>query len=157
MKNKVFLSWFCAGAILLVVLVGTLSIGYAKQEAYPARDIVWIVPFSPGGGYDTYARGIIPYLEKYLPRKVNVVVKNIRGAGGVTGVSHLYKSKPNGYTLGYAAYPGMAVVKMTMDVGFDPGKLTPLAKIAVSPQALFVAGNSPFKSLKDLKRKGKIK
>jgi tripartite-type tricarboxylate transporter receptor subunit TctC len=29
------------------------------------RNIRWIIPYSPGGGYDEYARLLGPFLEKY--------------------------------------------------------------------------------------------
>ena len=32
---------------------------------YDGRVIRWIIPYSPGGGYDEYGRMIAPYLEKY--------------------------------------------------------------------------------------------
>lgn len=147
-------NWLCflVGTLALLLAVSGVVGNKAAAESYPAKDILWIIPLRAGGGYDTYSRRIAPVMAQYLPNKVNVVAKNVTGAGGVTGVSTLFKSKPDGYTIGLAAYPGMAVASMTMDIGFDPNKLTPLAQLAVSPQALFVSGKSKIKTLDDLKK-----
>ena len=39
---------------------------------FPTKDINLIVIFRAGGGYDIQARMIAPFLEKYLPNKVNI-------------------------------------------------------------------------------------
>ncbi|MEW6671879.1 MAG: tripartite tricarboxylate transporter substrate binding protein [Thermodesulfobacteriota bacterium] len=147
-------SWqvFLVGGLALMLMASAINTHEAYAENYPEKDILWIIPLRAGGGYDTYSRRIAPVMSKYLPNKVNVGAKNITGAGGVTGVSTVFKSKPDGYTIGLAAYPGLAVASMTMDIGFDPNQLTPLAQIAVSEQALFVSSKSKLKSLDDLKK-----
>jgi tripartite-type tricarboxylate transporter receptor subunit TctC len=151
MRRKGYKSFLVSGIIFLLFL-SAIVVNEVAAGSYPEKDILWIVPYRAGGGYDTYARIIAQYLGKYLPNNVSVGVKNMKGAGGITGVSTLYKSRPDGYTIGWAAYPGMAVAKMTMDLGFDPEALTPIAQIAVSPQALFVGGKSNIKSINDLKK-----
>lgn len=143
---------FLVGGLAFLLILSAFVTGDVRAETYPDKDILWIIPLRAGGGYDTYSRRIAPVMAKYLPNKVNVVAKNITGAGGITGVSTLFKSKPDGHTIGLAAYPGTAVANMTMDIGFDPDKLTPLAQIAVSPQALFVSGKSKLNTLDDLKK-----
>lgn len=150
MKKKTSLI-FLAGGLAFLLIASAMVAPSVVAESYPEKDIIWIIPLRAGGGYDTYSRRIAPVMSAYLPNKVNVVPKNITGAGGVTGVSTVFKSKPDGYTIGLAAYPGLAVAEMTMDIGFDPGKLTPLAQIAVSEQALFVSSQSKLKSLEDLR------
>ncbi|MDF1593591.1 MAG: tripartite tricarboxylate transporter substrate binding protein [Desulfobacterales bacterium] len=151
MKRKTCLI-FLVGVLTLLLIASAIITHAVAAETYPEKDILWIIPLRAGGGYDTYSRRIAPVMSKYLPNKVNVVAKNITGAGGITGVSTVFKSKPDGYTIGLAAYPGMAVANMTMDIGFDPDKLTPLAQIAVSEQALFVSSKSKIKSYDDLKK-----
>jgi len=151
MKGKKF-HYILVGVLSFFIAMSAIVVPDARAENFPEKDILWIIPLRAGGGYDTYSRRIAPVMAKYLPNKVNVVAKNITGAGGVTGVSTVFKSKPDGYTIGLAAYPGMAVANMTMDIGFDPDKLTPLAQIAVSEQALFVSGKSKIKTLDDLRK-----
>ena len=72
------------------------------RAAFPERDITWIVPYAPGGGFDAWSRQIALTMQKYLPKGINVVVKNVTGAGGRTGSIGLYRSNPDGYTIGFA-------------------------------------------------------
>jgi len=34
---------------------------------YPEKNITVIVPYSAGGGFDSYVRGVLPAMQKYLP------------------------------------------------------------------------------------------
>ncbi|MFQ5981745.1 MAG: Bug family tripartite tricarboxylate transporter substrate binding protein [Woeseiaceae bacterium] len=65
---------------------------------YDGRVIRWIIPYSPGGGYDEYGRMIAPYLEKYTGARVDIV--NLPGAGGMRGVNELFHSPNDGLTIG---------------------------------------------------------
>ena len=90
-----------------VIAMGLASPAFAA--GYPDKDITLVVPFSPGGGFDTYARLIAPFLEKHLPNKVHVIVKNEPGAGGRKGLTDVYRSKPDGYKLVIVNVPGAMV------------------------------------------------
>ena len=65
---------------------------------YDGRKIKWIIPYSPGGGYDEYARLISPYLEKYTGARVDIY--NMPGAGGLRGNNELFGAAKNGLTIG---------------------------------------------------------
>src|SRR5580765_1338696 len=39
----------------------------AASADFPARNIQFIIPYAPGGGFDVYVRVIAPVMEKYLP------------------------------------------------------------------------------------------
>ena len=63
--------------------------------AYPERPINMIVAYSPGGGTDLVARGIVPYIEKYLGNNARIIVMNRPGAGGEIGFAALANSAPD--------------------------------------------------------------
>ena len=65
---------------------------------YDGRVIKWIIPYSPGGGYDEYGRLIAPYLEKYTGARVDIL--NLPGAGGMRGANELFNAVPDGLTIG---------------------------------------------------------
>ena len=65
---------------------------------YDGRNIRWIVPYSPGGGYDEYARLLSPFLQKYTGARVDIV--NMPGAGGMRGANELFNAPDNGLTIG---------------------------------------------------------
>ena len=56
---------------------------------YAGKTVTVVVGFSPGGGYDIYARTIARHLGNHIPGKPNVIVQNMPGAGSFTSVRHL--------------------------------------------------------------------
>lgn len=70
----------------------------AAEAFYDGNTINWIVPYSPGGGYDEYSRLIIPYFEKYTGARVRL--QNNPGAGGMRGANDIYRAPKDGLTVG---------------------------------------------------------
>ena len=142
------------GAIALVIAT-TLAIPGAVAK-YPEKTITFIIPFSPGGGFDTYVRALVPVMEKRLG--VTVVPKNMPGAGGRKGAAFLYKSKPDGYRISIMNLPGKAIAAIKggkKGVGYDLRKFTWLGQIASDSYVIAVAGKSKIKSIADLKKLGR--
>ena len=126
------------------------------DSAYPSRNIEFIIPKAPGGGFDSLVRMISPPFERALPRKVNVVPDNIPAGGGGKGVSQLYRAKPDGYTLGAVDIPGTFILQARQGGGaFDLQKMVWLCSLG-RPEymCLAVGQNSPLKTFADLKKLG---
>src|ERR1700704_2372643 len=64
--------------------------------AFPAKNIQFVIPYAPGGGFDVYPRLIAPVMEKYLPNKINIVPINIAAGAGSRGGRQLFRSTPDG-------------------------------------------------------------
>ncbi|MBL0712268.1 MAG: hypothetical protein JJV98_01090 [Desulfosarcina sp.] len=71
----------------------------------------WIVPFSPGGGFDTYSRLIAPHLAAKVGAAVTV--ENVSGAGGTLGSRRIQQARPDGRTLGIINAPGLLTAALT--------------------------------------------
>src|SRR5947208_7832765 len=70
----------------------------SSESAYfEGKTVRLVVGYSPGGGYDVYARMIAPYLKKYL--NAAVVVENKPGAGGITALNGISIAPPDGLQL----------------------------------------------------------
>src|SRR6266436_4352192 len=69
----------------------------AWAQAYPTRPVRWIVGFPPGGGADTVARIIGPWLSQRLGQPV--VIENRPGASSTLAAQAVVNSPPDGYTL----------------------------------------------------------
>jgi tripartite-type tricarboxylate transporter receptor subunit TctC len=79
----------------------------ARAQAWPAKHITIIVPLAAGTGMDTLARLYAERLSQALGKPV--IVDNRPGAATMLGVGALAKSAPDGYTLGVATAPAMAI------------------------------------------------
>jgi len=139
-----------AGAVALGV--ATVFSGSAFA-AFPEKNITFIIPYAPGGGFDTYVRRIAPAMEKYLPGKVNVLPKNVDGAGGRKALSDLYRAKPDGYTLAIFNMPGMLLDKILgKKTQYEIDRFVWLSQLAVSPYVLAVNPKGPYQTIADLKK-----
>src|SRR5262249_40931961 len=67
-----------------------------KRRTYPARPIRLVVPFPPGGAFDTLAR---PWVEQVKPLLGTMFVENIGGGGSSLGAAAVAHARPDGYTI----------------------------------------------------------
>ena len=144
-------------AVGATLAVAAVFLGIASGEtraAFPDKDINWIVPYAPGGGFDAWSRQIAATMQKHLPQGVNVVVRNVTGAGGRSGSIALYRAKPDGYTVGLLDVAGLLPYQKAVGAdkaGFDIEKYVWIGRVATEPWVFLVAAKSPLKSLADLK------
>jgi tripartite-type tricarboxylate transporter receptor subunit TctC len=121
--------------------------GFA-QAKYPDRPVRVIVPFPPGGAYDTIGR---PWADRMKAALGTVVVENIGGAGGGVGAAAASRSRPDGYTVllgGATTHITEALLKTKPT--YDPVKdLEAISPIAVTAFAIAVHPSVPVKDLKE--------
>jgi tripartite-type tricarboxylate transporter receptor subunit TctC len=128
--------------------------GPAIAAGFPEKDITFIIPYGPGGGFDTIVRKLSPVMQKYLPNKVNVVPKNIAGGGGKKALVTLYRAKPDGDQIAIFNMPGMLLDKILgQKTDYDIDKFTWIGRIAVDPYVLTASAKKGITSWKDLKGK----
>jgi tripartite-type tricarboxylate transporter receptor subunit TctC len=106
--------------ILGFAIVG-LCAGAAGAEPYPERPITAIVPFAAGGPTDVIMRLIAEPMGKALGRQL--IIENVAGAGGTTGITRGAQAKPDGYTimLGNMGTHGAAPA-LYPQLKYDPSK-----------------------------------
>jgi tripartite-type tricarboxylate transporter receptor subunit TctC len=140
------------GSLLAVMLA--LAANPAAADWPNDKPIKFIIPYSPGGGFDTIVRNIAPALEKALGAEV--VPENIPGAGGTKGAATVARAAPDGYTIGIYNMPGFTVSALAgKKLGFELDKVTWLANLATARYAIAVKSDSPIKTFKDLCGQGR--
>jgi tripartite-type tricarboxylate transporter receptor subunit TctC len=145
------LKTFSTACVSALVLAGFAAPAAEAADWTPKRNITFMIPYGPGGGFDVMSRKIAPFIEKHLGGKVNVVPKNIQGAAGAKAAIELAKSKPDGTRLMIFNLPGHAVFNIEGDTSkYDMTKYTWVGRIATAGYVLAVSGRSKFKTLKDL-------
>jgi tripartite-type tricarboxylate transporter receptor subunit TctC len=135
----------------LLAAAPALLLARTAAAAFPDRDIAFVIPDGPGGGFDSYVRAIAPAMEAALPRKVNIVPTNVPGAGGARAASEIFRARPDGTMIGIFNVPGITVQQMRGAGGFDLDKFTWLGRAGEDHYALAVGANSPLTSIADLK------
>ncbi len=80
-----------AAAVGAVTLLAASAVHAQQSPAdfYKGKTVNLVVGFSPGGGYDQYARQLARQLGKHIPGNPTVVVQNSPGAGSLTAVRRL--------------------------------------------------------------------
>ena len=131
-----------------------LVAGGAAHADFPMDDnITFVIPYSPGGGFDTIVRQFAPALEEALG--TSVVPENISGAGGSRGGQAVFRADPDGYTIGIYNVPGLTVNQMTgRDQGYDINQVIWIADLAVATYALAVPANNEINTVADLCGRG---
>lgn len=138
----------CALLIELWVTTGAAS---PASSSWPRKDIAFVVPYSPGGGYDIQARILAPFLQKYLPNKVNVVIKNVTGAGGKAGTMEVARSKPDGYTIGIMDPQGVAFMRAMGELDVDIRDWSWLGQLSSDALMVAVQTTGKYKTPADMK------
>ena len=95
----------------VVCLLVALAPGHALSEtASDFKSMTIIVGFSPGGGYDSYARVLSRHMGRYLPGHPRVVVQNMPGGSSLKAVLSLDgPSAPKDGTIMTAFNPGLII------------------------------------------------
>jgi tripartite-type tricarboxylate transporter receptor subunit TctC len=123
--------------ILLGLTALALTAGAAQAQAdYPNRPVKVIVPSTPGGGSDTFARLVAQHLSETLGQQF--YIENRPGGGTLIGMEAAAHSPPDGYTLYLApsTITLLPLVKKKLPVTL--ADFAPISLAAVLPQALII-------------------
>lgn len=127
-----------------------LAAGSAFAQAWPAKPIRWIVPYTPGGITDNVTRMVTSRISGTLGQPINV--ENKPGANSIIGVDMVAKSPADGYTIVtvIAAHAANATLYEGR-LPFDPVKsLVPVSLAAISPIILTSSNTFPAKTIGEL-------
>jgi tripartite-type tricarboxylate transporter receptor subunit TctC len=141
----------------LAVVLGALGPAAFAQSNYPDRPIRLVVGYSAGGPTDVLARVLGQDMAGALGQ--SVVVDNKPGANGNIATEFVQHAAPDGYTLIMNTIShNVNPLLQPERVKYDPVKdFTPIAQVAVLPQIIVVAADSPYKTLGDLVKQAQAK
>jgi len=126
------------------------------QARFPDRAIRIIVPVSPGGGVDTFARLIAAKIE--TQRHVQFVIENRTGGNGTIAGLDVRRAAPDGYTLLFHASTHNIARLVMRDVPYDPATdFTPIALAGQAPIIHIIANSRPEKTVADIVAAAKAK
>ena len=145
MKRRELLT--LGAAALLVHVVGGHSA--SGQSKYPDRPIRLVIPFAPGGLYDSTGR---PWAEAVKPHLGTVVVENMGGGGSSLGTAAVARAQPDGYTILLGGTPGLVVNFIASTrLPYHPVKdFESIAILGYNPTLIDVHPALPIRNLKEL-------
>jgi tripartite-type tricarboxylate transporter receptor subunit TctC len=131
------------------------------QAAFPEKDITIVIPYGPGGGFDTLTRKLSPYIEEYFAKKagqnfnnIKVVPKNMPGASGKKAAVYTSKQKPDGHTVQIFNIPGHGLPYIKGEnPGYDIEAYSWLNRVGGDSYVVVVSKEGPYKKLDDLVNK----
>ena len=134
--------------VLALAAVAGLAATGAQAQNYPTRPITMIVPFAAGGPTDVIARIVSDHMSRTLGQQI--VIENVAGAGGTTGITRAAQSQPDGYTImmGHMGTHGAAPA-LYPNLKYDPAKdFAPMGVAAGTPIVIVAKKDFPANDLK---------
>jgi len=137
-----------SSAVAGLVLVFAAALP-ARTQDYPAKQVTFVLPFTPGGAIDLCARFLAQQLTDRLGKPF--VVENRPGAGTVLASNLVAKAAPDGYTILVAPSPLATNATLHKQLPYDPAKdFAPIARVADIPFVLVVHPSMPVRTVPEL-------
>jgi tripartite-type tricarboxylate transporter receptor subunit TctC len=128
-------------------------------DFYSGKTVQVLIGFSPGGGYDTYARTLARYMGRHIPGNPKLVPQNMPGAGSLKVVNYLANVAPkDGTALAHFA-PGIMfepLIGHTDGVQFEATKFTWLGSASREASVCAFMASAGIKSWADMRTKSMI-
>jgi tripartite-type tricarboxylate transporter receptor subunit TctC len=121
----------------------------ARAQTYPTRPVRWIVGFPPGGGADTVARIMGPWLSERLGQQV--IIENRPGASTNIAAQAVVNSPPDGYTLLFYGASTVVNTSIFNNLPFDVRRdIAPVSGLVAYPMVLVANPSVPAKTVAEL-------
>ena len=123
-------------------------------DFYHGKTLNLYVSFPPGGGYDIYARVLLPYFTRHIPGNPAIVVKNMEGGSGVKAAGYISTITPqDGTSLGLFL-DSLTLGKVLGGPGeFDPVKLVWIGRIVSTATLAMVWHTSAVQTVEEAKQR----
>ncbi|CAM4156888.1 ABC transporter substrate-binding protein [Bordetella tumbae] len=125
------------------VALTAVSLPAWSADAYPTRDVRFIVPWNAGGSNDIAARALQQILAK---DGFNIVVENAPGATGAIGLTKVANAPADGYVIGMGTSSTLAQIAQKM-TPLRNDQFTHIARVSTDPLILLVPASSPAQTL----------
>jgi tripartite-type tricarboxylate transporter receptor subunit TctC len=136
----------------LIAFAATLHFSSSAQDAYPARPLQFIVPFTAGSSPDVMTRVITDALSRELGQPI--VVENRAGAGGNVAAEYASRQPGDGHSVFVGTTGNMAVAKSLYGkLPYNPAEaFTPVSIGWLTWNVLIVPANLPLRTVQDVIR-----
>lgn len=132
-----------------------LACSAVQAQDYPAKPVMVVNGFAPGGSVDAAARPVAAKLAEYW--KQSVVVENRPGAGGNTANEFVVRAARDGHVIAATGVGSVTINPFVYkSMRFNPLEdLTPVIRLGDAANVLVIPADLPVKSLEELIAYGK--
>jgi len=118
-------------------------------QAYPSKQVRFVLPFPPGGPTDMLGRALAQKLSELMGQPV--IADNRPGAGGNLGLELTAKAPADGYTVVLSSPLVSISPSLYAKLNYDPARdLAPISLVAVIQNVIMVHPSVPAKTLREL-------
>lgn len=129
-------------------VVTLASIADAQAQTFPSKPVTIVIPLAAGGAVDTIVRTMIESMRTTLGQPV--LVENVGGAGGTTGIARVARAAPDGYTISVGTWGTHVVNAFVYTPPYDLEKdFEPVALLPSVPHWFIARKNLPPTNLKE--------
>jgi tripartite-type tricarboxylate transporter receptor subunit TctC len=94
-KHRIAMNPRLPALAAIAVLAGLVPANaQSVEEFYRGKSITLAIGFTPGGGYDLYARHLARHMGKHMPGNPTIVPQNMAGAGSLRAANFIYSAAP---------------------------------------------------------------
>lgn len=138
------------------VLIATLALsmvaacGGEGAGEYPTENFRWIVPYSAGGGFDTYSRGFAEIMSaNHLPEGIDIAVENLTPFA--EGMSQAFNAEDE-YTLAILPMPATIAqeIQFPDQAQWTTEEFTVLGSIEENAYVVYTRADGPYQTIEDL-------
>ncbi len=122
----------------------------AEEDKYPVKTITWLINAAPGGGFDLHSRAVARVMRKKLG--VNIIIRNVPGAGGIISWNLLSAAKPDGYTIGIVNLPGAIVSQLFKETQYRLREFSWIGRISAAPYIYAAGKQYGLRTLEDFQK-----
>ena len=129
--------------------------GAAFAQAFPSKQIRWVIPFAPGGNYDVTSRIVADPMGRQLGQ--SILIDNKPGAGGVVGLEFAHAAPADGYTIVMASFTVGYVAPIFAGKKEMLSSFAPVSILTTVPTLVVTRADSRFTDMKSVRAEAKAK
>jgi tripartite-type tricarboxylate transporter receptor subunit TctC len=152
-------NWGTGAGLLMAAMLAAAGLSPALaqksvEDFYKGKNVDLVIGYSPGGGYDLYARLVGQYIGKHIPGNPTIVPRNMPGAGSRTAVAWLSNVAPKDGTILATADQSLSVAqamgdKALTDMKIDTSKLIYIGNPSADNNTTSTWHTSKVKTIQD--------
>ena len=147
-------AWLTVAALLAWKIVTSLPASDSTE--WPARPIHVVVPYSAGGGTDSFVRLITRSIEEHQRLPQPMVIINQPGGSGTIGSRYVRDARPDGYRI-LCHHESLITTQLSGTVPFGPSDFELIARTGTVHLVVVVREDAPWSSVRDLLNEAKAK